>query len=146
MTGVGKSLVKYDVTKGIFISQFSNINTAEVTALCLEGDRGRKLYVGFGNGDFNLVNYTSGQVLIAMRVHQQEITSITRNSGRRNNIYTSSLDGRVRVLEEIDGDISMQSSIDFPFGEGVGVATVVLFCRILQVYVSLRSSLLADGF
>ena len=124
ITGVGKSLVKYDVTKGTFISQFSDINTAEVTALCLEGDRGRKLYVGYGNGDFNLVNYTSGQVLISMRVHQQEITSITRYSGRRNNIYTSSLDGRVRVLEEIDGDISMQSSIDFPFGDGIGVSTV----------------------
>lgn len=124
MTGVGRSLVKYDVTKGFFIAQFSNINTAEVTALCLEGDRGRKLYVGFGNGDFNLVNYTSGQVLISMKVHQQEITCITRNSGHRNNIYTSSLDCRVRVLEEIDGDICMQSSIDFPFGDGVGVATV----------------------
>lgn len=124
ITGVGKSLVKYDVTKGTFLTSFSDINTAEITALCLEGDRGRKLYVGYGNGDFTLVNYTSGQVLISMKVHQNEITCITRCSGRRNNIYTSSLDGRIRILEEIDGDISMQSSIDFPFGEGIGIASV----------------------
>jgi hypothetical protein len=92
-----------------------------LTALCLDGDRGRRIFIGCTNGDLILMNFTNGLIIDQLQVHSREITSVSAYSGTRNNIYTGSLDGRLRMLEEEAGKIHIHNTIDNAFGEGIGV-------------------------
>lgn len=136
-TAVGKGLIKYDVCTGSFLKIFPDIHTAELTAMCLDGDRGRRLFVGCGDGKVLIVNFMTGAVIDRAEVHTKEITSIICVRGAHNKIYTGSLDGRIKVLEESGGVLRIHNSTsDCIFGEGVGVTGVSHVKRLRAIVVS----------
>eukprot|EP00605_Chrysophyceae_sp_TOSAG23-4_P000072 GSChrysophyteH1.ASY1.ANO1.74.1 assembled CDS len=123
-TLVGKSMFKYDVCKGAFTSMVDDCHTADVTAIVLDGPRGRRCFIGCGNGDLLLVNYMSGGVIDKVSAHKKEINCILSIQGQRNTVFSGSADGSIVVSEEHKGDLHVHSCIENAFGEGVGVTDV----------------------
>ena len=113
--------MKYDICTGHFTNAIPDVSPFDLTALCLDGDRGRRIFIGCSNGDLHLVNYTNGLPIDKIQVHSREITSISSHNGERNSIYTGSLDGKLRMLEEDSGKIHIHNTIDDAFGEGTGI-------------------------
>ena len=79
------------------------------------------MFVGCSSGDLLLVNFMTGAVISRTQAHSREITSISTYTGLRHNIYTASLDGKLRMLEEDSGVIHVHNTVEMAFGEGVGV-------------------------
>jgi Ca2+-binding EF-hand superfamily protein len=119
--GVKSALLKYDMSEGIFVNAFQNLSTHDLTALALDGVRGRRIYVGCGNGDLLIVNFGSGQVLERHPAHSRDITKIVPYKGARLNIFTASLDGKLKMLEEVHGSLSTHNTVESAFGDNVGV-------------------------
>jgi hypothetical protein len=63
VTAVGKTLLKYDVSKGEFVSAFPPISSSDVTAIASDGFRGRRLYCANSRGELLLVSFTDGCTL-----------------------------------------------------------------------------------
>ena len=124
-TCVGKSLYKYDVCKGVFSSVLSNLHSSDLCSICLDGPRGRRMYIGTGNGDVLLVNYLSGQIIDKVSVHKKEVNSICCYMGAtRNSIFTASADGSLSILEESRGNVHVHSTVENAFGENIGASSV----------------------
>lgn len=60
VTAVGKTLLKYDVSTGDFVSAFPPISSSDVTAIASDGFRGRRLYCANSRGELLLVSFTDG--------------------------------------------------------------------------------------
>jgi WD40 repeat protein len=83
ITAYGKTLIQYDVSSGEFSNVFEDMCSHEISALCLDGERGRKMYVGTSIGELLLVNTTTGMVIDSVHYHSKEITSLCeKNKGR----------------------------------------------------------------
>lgn len=123
-TAVGKSIMKYDICTGQFSTAFSDLYTHDLTALCLDGERGRRIFVGCSNGEILLVNFMTGQIISQTHAHSREVTCISVHLGMRHNIYSGSLDGRLRMLEEDSGNIHVHNTVENAFGEGIGIQFV----------------------
>lgn len=63
VTAVGKTLLKYDVSKGEFVSAFPPISSSDVTAIASDGFRGRRLYCANSRGELLLISFTDGCTL-----------------------------------------------------------------------------------
>ena len=63
VTAVGKTLLKYDVCTGVFISSFPPISASDITALASDGVRGRRLYCANNRGELFLVNFMDGSII-----------------------------------------------------------------------------------
>jgi hypothetical protein len=63
VTAVGKTLLKYDVSEGEFVSAFPSISSSDVTAIASDGFRGRRLYCANSRGELLLVSFTDGCTL-----------------------------------------------------------------------------------
>ena len=134
-TCVGKSLYKYDVCKGSFSSVLSNLYTSDLCSICLDGPRGRRMYIGTGNGDVLLVNYLSGQIIDKADVHKKEVNSICCYTGTtRNSIFTASADGSISILEETHGNVNVHNLIENVFGEGIGAASIKVAPSIMTMF------------
>ena len=119
--GVKSALLKYDMSEGTFVNAFQNLSTHDLTALALDGDRCRRIYVGCGNGDLLIVNFGSGQILESHQAHSRDITKIVPHEGARLNIFTASLDGKLKMLEEVHGSLCTHNTVESAFGDNVGV-------------------------
>jgi WD40 repeat protein len=123
-TLVGKSLFKYDVCKGTFTSVINNVHSADLTACALDGPRGRRMFVGCGNGDLLLLNYMTGSTISCVSAHKKDVNCIVSIQGARNSVYSCSADGSIVTCEEHQGDLHVHTTIENAFGEGVGVGNV----------------------
>jgi len=132
-TAVAKSLLKYDVCTGAFSSVFVDLHTADITAICLDGERGRRMFCGCGNGDVLLVNYQSGAIIEFVSPHTKEITGICSHQGTRNNIYSGGMDGRLVMIEEASGALHIHNVNENAFGENVGISDIKLIPSIACV-------------
>ncbi len=121
---IGRNLYKYDASTGNFINVYADVYTSDITAMCQDGERGRRLFLGTANGNVLLLNFILGEVVDEVEVHSKEITCISSHVGSRNCIYTGSLDGKIKMLEEANGQIHVHNSIDVAFGEGIGVSRI----------------------
>jgi WD40 repeat protein/Ca2+-binding EF-hand superfamily protein len=118
---VGKSLLSYDMSTGDFVSHFTDLHHTELTSLCLDGARGRRAFIGCTNGDIILLALNGGIVVDSIHPHTKEVTCIVTRDGPRMHIYTGSLDGRINMLEENNGEMHVQNTIEHAFGVGNSV-------------------------
>jgi WD40 repeat protein len=125
VTAYGKTLILYDVSNGQFSAVYEDMCSHDISAICLDGERGRKMYVGTGVGELLLVNSISGMVIDAVHYHSKEITSLCeKNKGGRSCVYSSSLDGHLRLYEENNGKLHLHHSLENAFGLGIGITAV----------------------
>ena len=116
VTAVGKNVLSYDLTHGEFSNIFENVSTSDVFAICMDGERGRRLYLGTGKGEVMLVNTMTGQFIDTVCYHEKEVTAIVQRTDLRNCIYSISMDGHIRMYDENAGKIHLQNSSEFVFG------------------------------
>ena len=126
ITAVGRSLLKYDLCTGHFLTSLSDICHSELTALSTDGVRGRRLFVGCNNGEILLVNFITGAIINRIEVHSAEVTCIVTRRGTRNTIYSSSLDGKLLMMEETSGEISVLNTYINAFGIGIGISKLIV--------------------
>ena len=119
--GVKGSILKYDMSEGDFVNSFPDISSHDLTAMALDGARGRRVYVGCSNGDVHTVNFGTGQILESLPCHSRDITAIVPYRETRMNVFTCSLDGKLKMLEEVAGVLSAHNTVESAFGEGIGV-------------------------
>eukprot|EP01034_Spumella_vulgaris_P022279 gene22279-28395_t len=124
VTAVGKSLLTYDISVGQFSTIFENVTATDISALCMDGERGRRMFVGTSVGEILLINSMTGVVIDQIQFHTKEVTAIVQAKGVRNCVYTCSMDGSLRMYEESMGKMHIHNSVDNAFGEGVGVSSV----------------------
>lgn len=60
LTAYGKTLILYDVSTGDFSNVYEDMTSHDISCICLDGERGRKMYVGTSIGEVLLVNTTTG--------------------------------------------------------------------------------------
>lgn len=126
VTAVGRSVLTYDLSHGQFSTIFEGIGTSDISAICFDGERGRRMFLGTAKGEIMLINSISGTVIHSLHYHQKDITTIVQRRDIRNCVYSCALDGHIRMYEENGGKLSLNSSVDNVFGEGVGLSTLKL--------------------
>jgi WD40 repeat protein len=125
MTAVGRNLVKYDITNGHYICTLHEVHTSDITTICLDGERGRRLFAGCLNGDILLVNFLTGVIIDSFSTHNKEILCIASHTDTHGNkVYAGTACGKIKELEESTGNLRLHNQIESPFGDGVGVATI----------------------
>jgi hypothetical protein len=104
------------------------LHKKDISALTLDGDRGRKMYAGCANGDILTVNFVTGDIVnAATGIHSKDITRIVCHRKNKNiNLFTCSLDGKLRMIEEISGELHIKNTVENTFGEGVGVIDILV--------------------
>lgn len=128
---VSTNVLKYEVASGTFVTAFNNVSDSEVTAMCFDDTRGRKIYVGTNSGDIVLLNFSTGVELFSDNVHRREVTCLYSEPGIEtpggetvNVILSGSLDGQLRSLIEEEGELIVHHTSEAPFGyddhSGVG--------------------------
>lgn len=138
VTAIGKSVLTYNLANGEFDQIYENITSHDIFAICMDGERGRRMYLGTSNGEIILVNSNNGSIIDRVQYHTKEITCILQRKGVRTSIFSSSMDGHLHVYEESGGKIHLQNSIDNLFGEGVGLA-VLKAAPSLQVIIAVSA-------
>lgn len=121
ITAVGKSILSYDMTHGEFTNIFENVWGHDIFSLCMDGERGRRMYVGTGKGDLLLLNTMTGALIDSVKYHEKEITAICQRADLKNCTYSCSMDGNVRMYDETGGKLHLQNSVDRVFGDGIGI-------------------------
>lgn len=120
-TTIGKSVFKYDVCNGQYLSQFSTTDPGDLTCLCLDGEFGRRMYLGTSGGNVMLVNFSTGSVIDSIQAHSKEVSCLLATKSSRNLVFTGSLDGRIRVIEENSGALTIHNTAENALGDGCGV-------------------------
>ena len=75
VTAVGTKILKYDIATGSFLGYFTDLDEADITALCEDGLRGRRLLCGNEKGKYYLINFTDGSVIDELKVHTKGIVN-----------------------------------------------------------------------
>ena len=73
VTAVGRTIMKYDISTGAFLGFFPQVSDADITAMCEDGLRGRRLLCGNEQGRYYLINFTDGSVIDELKVHTKGI-------------------------------------------------------------------------
>ena len=124
LTSVGKSVHKYDVTSGAYLSTIDDVSSSEVTCFLLDGPHHRRLFVGTQGGDLILINYASGQRISDLQAHNKEITTIISafdDDSKSTILFTGSIDGNIRQIRESSGKMDLQCTIENALGRRQGV-------------------------
>lgn len=134
ITAVGANLLKYDISSGEFLSMFPEIKKKDLTAVALDSARGRRLFIGLADGELLLVNFLSGAIIDRISVHTKDINCIIPYSTHIKKVYTSSLDGKIRLIEEVSGILHLHNTVDNAFGfTELGVPLGVLQIKVTSV-------------
>jgi hypothetical protein len=85
-------------------------------------------YVGSGAGDILTINFVTGDVVgTCTGVHSRDITKMMCHRNKKDiSLFTSSLDGRIRMLEELDGELYIKNTVESAFGPHIGILDIVL--------------------
>lgn len=139
---IGKNLLTYDMCTGSLLNVVRNMHHADLTALCLDESRGRRLFVGCDDGSLLLVNFSTGLVCDLITPHSNEITCAAFNS-TKNAVFIAGVEGKISSVEETAGKLRVQYHSDYLFknADGKGV-TAVATMRLLP---SLRAVLLSSA-
>jgi Ca2+-binding EF-hand superfamily protein len=125
VTAIGHHLFKYDIFSGIFSTSHLEMANSDITSMCLDEYYGRRLYLGCANGKLLLINFATATIIDSIVVHSKEILAIAViKSSNHNMIFTGSLDGRIRYLEESSGVLTLHTTADQPIGDTCGIAII----------------------
>ena len=61
------------LSTGAFLGFFPDVSDADITAMCEDGLRGRRLLCGNEQGRYYLINFTDGSVIDELKVHTKGI-------------------------------------------------------------------------
>ena len=75
VSAIGRTIIKYDLATGNFLGYFSDISNSDITAMCEDGNRGRRLLIGNDQGRYYLINFTDGNVIDELKVHTKGIVN-----------------------------------------------------------------------
>lgn len=126
VTGIGRSLYKYDLSIGSFQAAVNDVDGTDVTYLALDGDYGRRIFVGCTSGNILLLNFATGQILDSVAAHSKEVSAIAIIKTVRTLIFSGSFDGKMRCIEETGGNLLMHNTADNAFGDGSGITAIKL--------------------
>ena len=121
---VGHSMYKYDVSAGCFHASINELDGTDVTSLALDGEYGRRIFVGCTSGNIMLLNFATGAVLDSVAAHTKEVTAIAVVKSGRTEIYSGSFDGRIRCMEENSGQLLLHNTLENAFGDGSGITSL----------------------
>lgn len=125
VTAVGHHLFKYDIFTGSFSTSHLEISNSDITSMCLDEYYGRRLYLGCANGRLLLINFSTAAIIDSIVVHSKDILAIAViKSPNHNMIFTGSLDGRIRYLEESSGVLTLHTTADQPIGDNCGISII----------------------
>lgn len=93
------------------------------------------MYIGNTAGELVLLNSMNGAIIDLVQYHSKDITSIQQVVDTRSSIYTSGMDGHLRLFEECNGKILIHNSVDFAFAEGVGI-TLMRVCTSMHLVIA----------
>jgi Ca2+-binding EF-hand superfamily protein len=125
VTAIGHHLFKYDIFTGSFSASHLEITNSDVTSMCLDEYYGRRLYLGCANGRLLLINFATAAIIDSIVVHSKDILAIAViKSPNHNMVFTGSLDGRIRYLEESSGVLTLHTTADQPIGDNCGIAII----------------------
>jgi WD40 repeat protein len=127
MTAIARSLVRYDLSQGQFVQVVPDVWSRDISAMCLDEERGRRMYLGFVDGTVVLMNYMNGEFIDTIEAHPdaKEVTAIASyQKNGRNRLYVGSADGRVRTYDESGGSLNFNATTEESIGKGVGVADI----------------------
>ena len=123
VTAVGKHLYKYDISNGAYHSTIADIGTSEVTHFLLDGEHGRRIFVGTANGALYLINFASGQVIGMVQAHSKEVLCLSTLTIKKEGstesdtiIYSGSTDGNIRQIKESSGSMEITHTIENAMG------------------------------
>ena len=86
------------------------------------------MYVGNTAGELLLINSMNGSIIDMVQYHSKDITSIQQvMADNRSSIFTSGMDGNLRLFEECNGKLLIHNSLDSAFSDGAGI-TVMRVC------------------
>ena len=118
VTVVGKTLIKYDICTGSYLSAFPTVSPTDITAIVADGSRGRRLFCGNSKGHILMINFMDGSIIDQLAVHGKEVTTIAcHRPGDRVVIFSGSLDGQIGMLEESNGVLKIRTVIEHVFGD-----------------------------
>ncbi len=118
VTTVGRSLYKYDLCTGKFFFAFEDIGPYDLSCSCLDEFQGRRLFVGSSTGNVFLINFTSGGIICSIQAHDKDVMCIGMRD--HNTLYTGSLDGSIKKIEEMFSEFKVINSADNAMGDGSG--------------------------
>jgi WD40 repeat protein len=124
VTAIGRSLYKYDVSAGSFQAAVNDVDGSDVTYLALDGEYGRRIFVGCTSGNIMLLNFATGQILDSVEAHTKEVSSISVIKTHRTLIFSGSFDGKIRCIEESGGSLLMHNTADNAFDDGSGITVI----------------------
>ena len=75
VSAIGRTIIKYDLATGNFLGYFSDISNSDITAMCEDGNRVRRLLIGNDQGRYYLINFTDGNVIDELKVHTKGIVN-----------------------------------------------------------------------
>ena len=118
LTAVGKNIMKYDVIHGGFHCEFNGLNNGEITAMSWDGLHMRRLYAGMANGEIMMINFSTGQRISELVVHNKEVTSVaTMTYEGKVTVFSCSHDGGIKALTESGGRLTIHYALDNALGE-----------------------------
>lgn len=125
VTAIGHHLFKYDVFTGSFLTSHLNVTNSDITSMSLDEYYGRRLYLGCANGSLLLINFATSAIIDSIVVHSKDILAISViKSPNHNMVFTGSLDGRIRYLEEASGTLTLHTTADQPIGDNCGISII----------------------
>lgn len=128
--GIGRNLYKYDITHGTFITSFNQIDPSDITCFSFDEENGRRLYIGCNNGNILLINFSTGSIIDTITAHSKEVSAIVVIKGpTSSSIYSGSLDGRIRCMEETSGILNIHNTAEHnraeqAIGDNCGISTL----------------------
>eukprot|EP00981_Chlorochromonas_danica_P013586 scaffold6531_cov169-Ochromonas_danica.AAC.8 len=129
LAAVGKSILSYDLAVGEVDQAFPALSMQDIFSICMDGERGRRMFLGNGAGEVLLVNSISGFVIDRLHGHTKEVTCLVQRPPQpstRTALFSCGMDGHLRVYEEAGGKLHLQNSLDNVLGEGVGLTSLKL--------------------
>lgn len=128
LSAAGKNLLKYDIITGTYQTCFSNIGNSEISCLCMDGEYGRRVFVGFTNGYIIMINFATGQMLSTIRAHSKAVSCLClmkTESGGEDVLYSGSNDSSIRVISETGGDLIIHNTLEHATGDNAAIGNIV---------------------
>jgi hypothetical protein len=128
LSAAGKNLLKYDIITGSYQNSFSNIGNSEISCLCMDGEHGRRVFVGFTNGFIYMINFATGQILSTVHAHSKAVSCLClmkTDNGTGDFLYSGSNNGTIRMISEDGGDVAIHSTLEHATGDNAAIGHIV---------------------
>ena len=128
LSACGKNLLKYDIITGSYQACFANIGNSEISSLCMDGEHGRRVFVGFVNGYIFMINFATGQILSTVHAHTKAVSCLClmkTDTGTGDVLYSGCNEGNIRMISEEGGDLVIHSTLEHATGDHAAIGNIL---------------------